>query len=121
MRMLLLVLMLKKVFKTNFREGKNYENQSVKFWIGKRDHYGSRVDNLLAVGLDDAGRDDEYDREYGSYGYEQIRLDAFTHGFLLGTYCVEHIRRNFRVASGSDLQYVDQRSKTLRLENPRRN
>jgi hypothetical protein len=70
MRMLLLVLMLKKVFKTNFREGKNYENQYFEFWIGKRDHYGSSVDNLLAVGLDNAGRDDEYDRTYGSYGYE---------------------------------------------------
>ncbi len=50
---------------------KIYENQFVKFRVGKRDYRRRCVGNLFAVGLDDAGRNDEHDRKYGSYRYLQ--------------------------------------------------
>jgi len=85
------------------KEGENYENQFVKFSIGKRNYGCHRVDNLFAVGLDDAGRDDEHDRKYGSYRYDQVRLDAFPARLPLGTDCLEFIRGNFRVAFSNSL------------------
>lgn len=51
---------------------------------------------------------------------EMLRFPVAEYFKMHKTYCLEHIRRNFRLASGGDLQHVDYRSKTLRLENPRR-
>lgn len=87
---------------------KIYENQFVKFRVGKRDYRRRCVGNLFAVGLDDAGRNDEHNRKYGSYGYEQVRLDAFPARLLLGTRCLDFIRGNFRVAFSNGLQPFDQ-------------
>jgi hypothetical protein len=69
------------------------------------------VGNLFAVGLDNAGSDVEYDRQYGAYEFEQLRLDAFADWFRLGTDYVEHIRWNFRVAFGGNLQPFNQELK----------
>ncbi len=87
----------------NFREGNNYENQFVKFCFGERDHRRDSVGDLFASGLDDAGGDDEHDREYGSYGYEQVRLDAVTGRRIFRTYYLESVRGNIRVAFSDDL------------------
>jgi hypothetical protein len=95
--------------------GKNHENQFFKFRFSGRSNRRRFVDGLLAAGLDDAGSDDEYDRQYDAHGYEPIRLDALADGFCLGTHCVECFRRSFHVASGDRLQLVKQKYKGIKV------
>lgn len=96
--------------------GENYENQCFEFWIGERDYCRDSVASLLAFGLDDAGRDDGDDRQYGSYGYEQIRLGVLADGGYLGACRLESFRGNFRVAFGGNLQLFKQKCKRIILE-----
>lgn len=86
-----------------FSGGEYYENQFLEFCVGERDHRRNFVDTLLAAGLDNAGANDEHDRKYGSYGYEQVRLGSVSARRFLGTDYLESVRGNFRVASGNDL------------------
>lgn len=77
--------------------GETNENQHIEFCDSERGYSRDFVDILLADGVDGAGRDDDDQRAYGSYGYEQIRLDVFAGELYLGTRRVERIRRSFRV------------------------
>lgn len=97
-----------------FIGGENYENQRFEFCFGECDHRRNSVDSLLAACLDDAGRDDEYDRQYGSYGYEQVRLDVLADGRYLGACRLESVRGNFRRAFGGNLQLFKQKYKRLK-------
>lgn len=93
---------------TRFLGGEYHENKFIEFWISRCDHRSRGVDNLLFAGLDDAGADDEHDGGNGSYGHDQVRLGAITTWRFRGTYCLELICGNIRLAFGGNLQQVDQ-------------
>ncbi len=70
---------------------------------------------MLAPRLDDARAHDGGDWQYGSYEYEQVRLDIIADGLFCWTDRMELVCGNFRVAPSDDLQSVRQELKRQRI------
>ncbi len=64
---------------------------------------------LLAVGLDDARPDDEYNWANDAYGYDKVWMDFVADGLFLGVDRMESIRRRFCMDPRDSLQLFDQR------------